>query len=199
MATKRGTEIPTIDVAMVSITAEGQEDEIILDTASQVAVEPQTEETDAIQLIVKGVLKAQKPAHTTLTGTEITLTDNVFIPEVVQILQGGTIYYWNDGDRGSKVTEPTQYGIAGYEPQKVGSTDTGKPFTLALYSAQYDAAGKIVQYEKVTYPHCKGQVVTLESEDDVFRSPEYTITSAAATGEAMYTIDYVDKLPTVAE
>lgn len=86
---QRTTEIPTIDVNLVSIEHEGTE--IGLTTASQISVTVQTETTDAVQLIVKGVLKAQKSKETTVTGNQITLKDNVFSPELVEILQGGTI------------------------------------------------------------------------------------------------------------
>lgn len=197
MAIKRGTEIPTIDVVLVTIKPEGGEDEIAFDTASQIEVEPQIEEADPIQLIIKGVLKAQKPATSTLTGNQITLTDNVFTPELVQVLQGGTIYYWTSDAKTEKGTTPTEYGIAGYAPPTVGSTDKGKPFTLNAYTAQYDASGQIVQYEKISYPNCTGTPVGLNSEDDAFRAPEYTINSAAKEGESPYTIDYMDELPTV--
>lgn len=197
MAIKRGTEIPTIDVVLVTIKAEGGGDEIAFDTASQIEVEPQIEESDPVQLIIKGVLKAQKPAMSTLTGNQITLTDNVFTPELVQVLQGGTIYYWTSDAKTEKDTTPTEYGIAGYAPPTVGSTDKGKPFTLNAYTAQYDASGQIVQYEKISYPNCTGTPVGLNSEDDVFRAPEYTINSAAKEGESPYTIDYMDELPAV--
>ena len=83
------TEIPTIDVNLVSIHYKDKE--IGLTTASQISVTVQTETTDAVQLIVKGVLKAQKSKETTVTGNQITLKDNVFSPELVEILQGGTI------------------------------------------------------------------------------------------------------------
>lgn len=86
---KSTTEIPTIDVNLVSLEYGGTE--IGLTTASQISVAIQTETTDAVQLIVKGVLKAQKSKETTVTGNQITLKDNVFSPELVEILQGGTI------------------------------------------------------------------------------------------------------------
>lgn len=86
---KQTTEIPTIDVNLVSIEYNGEE--IGLTTASQISVTVQTETTDAVQLIVKGVLKAQKGKETTVTGNQITLKDNVFSPELVEILQGGTV------------------------------------------------------------------------------------------------------------
>lgn len=196
MGTKRATEIPTIDVSLVSIQAKGSQDEYILDTASVIEVEPQIEETDAIKLIVKGVLKSQKPKTSTLTGNQITLTDNVFTPEVVKILQGGTIHYWANEGHTSETDEPTQYGISGYTPPVAGSSEKGQTFTLNAYSAQYNAAGEIVQYEKIMYPNCKGVPVAFGSEDDTFRSPEYTIDSAPNKGEAPYDIDYVATLPT---
>lgn len=88
MSVKKGTEIPTIDVNLVSIQTYGvSDDEIILDTANKIAVTVATETTDKIALIVKGRLIAQKPATTTVTGNTIVLTDNVFNPEVVKILQ----------------------------------------------------------------------------------------------------------------
>lgn len=92
MSTKKVTEIPTIDVVMVVVEPE-EGDSYVLDTASKIAVEPQTETQDAIKLIVKGKLKAQKLEQVTITGNQITLTDNVFTPELVKILQGGTIIY----------------------------------------------------------------------------------------------------------
>lgn len=199
MGVKKATEIPTIDVAMVSIQAKGENDEYILDTASVIEVEPQIEESDAIKLIVKGVLKAQKPSSSTLTGNQITLTDNVFTPEIVKIMQGGTIHYWTSDAHTEESDTPTEYGISGYTPPAVGSSDKGKTFTLNAYSAQYNAAGEIVQYEKIMYPNCKGTPVAFGSEDDVFRSPEYTINSAPDKNEAPYDIDYVKELPKQSE
>lgn len=196
MATKAITEIPTIDVCLVVITPESG-DAYALDTASQIAVEPQIEEEDAIKLVVKGKLKAQKPSVSTLTGNQITLTDNVFSPEIVKILQGGTIYYWTSAEKTQKGTEVTAFGVAGYTPPTAGSGTKGEVFTLDAYSAQYDASGQIVQYEKISYPNCQGVPVAFGSEDGAFRAPEYTINSAPKATEAPYSIEYTDKLPTV--
>ena len=85
--------------------------------------------------------------------------------------------------------------IVGYTPPVAGSADKGEVFKLNAYSAQYDASGQIVQYEKITYPNCQGVPVAFGSEDGVFRAPEYTINSAPKTGEAPYEINYVAALP----
>jgi hypothetical protein len=189
MSLKRGTEIPTIDVALVTVkqTVNSVTTEIAIDTSNKVAVSPQIETTNATKLIIKGALKAQKQETQTLTGHQITLTDNVFTPELVKILQGGTIKY--------DAVETTK--IIGYTPPVAGETIVTDPFELCCYSAQYNAAGTIVQYEKITYPNCKGVPVAFGSEDGVFRSTDYTINSAPNNGQAPYDIDYVAALPTI--
>lgn len=183
---KSRNEIPTIDVNLVTIKA--NDDEFGFDTSNSVAVEVQTEDTDAVKLVVKGKLRAQKPAVKTVTGNKITLKDNVFNPELVLVLQGGEVKY--DASDKNKVV--------GYKPPVTGSADKGSTFTLNLYSAQYNAAGQIVNYEKISYPNCKGDPVAFGAEDGTFRAPEYTINSAPKTGEAPYEITYVDSLPELA-
>ena len=183
---KSKAEIATIDCCLVTI--ETTDGEFGFDTANKIEVEPQIEEEDAVKLVVKGILRAQKPKISTITGNQITLTDNVFNPELVLVLQGGTIQY--------DTVETTK--IVGYTPPVAGSSDKGKVFTLNAYSAQYDASGQIVQYEKISYPNCQGVPVAFGSEDGAFRVPEYTINSAPKTGEAPYVITYVEALPTLA-
>ena len=188
-------QIPTIDVNLVTIeTAEG---EFGFDTANQVEVEVQTEDEDAVRLVVKGILRAQKQATTTITGHQLTLHDNVFIPELVKVLQGGTVYYYTDGTHTATTTDVTDYGFAKYTPPLAGSADKGEIFKLNCYSAIYNAAGVITGYEKTTYPNCKGVPVAFNSEDGAFRAPEYTINSAPDTGEAPYEISTVPSLPTL--
>lgn len=191
--------IPTIDVSLVTISYDndGTTVEIGFDTANQIEVEAQTEEQDAVKLIVKGKLKAQKPASVTITGHKITLHDNVFIPELVKLLQGGTIKYWQDANHTESGTTETDYGVAGYTPPVTGSDDKGKVVTLNAYSAIYNAAGVITGYEKTMYPNCTGVPIAFNSEDDTFRAPEYTINSAPNTGQPPYDISYVKALPTL--
>ena len=182
---KSRNEIPTIDVNLVTIKV--NDDEFGFDTSNSVAVEVQTEDTDAVKLVVKGKLRAQKPAVKTVTGNKITLKDNVFNPELVLVLQGGEVKY-DTSDKNK---------VIGYKPPVAGSADNGSTFTLNLYSAQYNAAGQIVNYEMISYPNCKGDPVAFGAEDGTFRAPEYTINSAPKTGEAPYEITYVDSLPTL--
>lgn len=188
---KHGNEIPTIDVALVTVAPNEGDTEIGFTTSNKVQVTPQTETQDANKLVVKGVLIAQKPAQVTITGNTIVLTDNVLNPELLVILQGGTITYKTPGDASS--------GVSKYDPPVAGSQPHNKPFKLNLYSAVYDAAGIITGYEKVTYPNCQGTPWSPSSEDGTWRVAEYTINSAPKKGESPYNIEYVDALPDVGE
>lgn len=310
MSLKKGTEIPTIDVVLVTIiTDEEVPQQYALDTASKIGVEPQIEKQEAVKLIVKSVLKAQKKEKSVITGHKLTLTDNVFIPEIVKILQGGTIQTQevpvdgtgtqqvetatvagtistagnatvvvssnlfdadetlsvvvslndtaaqvaakiraalalnavvaaaftiggtgvyivltakeaaaNDATLNISVDNGTCAGITtattsanttagiapdmedeviGYTPPVAGQVNELTPFTLAAYSAQYNEAGQIVRYERITYPNCTGEPVALNTEDGVFRVGEYMIDSAPEKGQAPYAIAYVSELPAV--
>ena len=194
---KSKNEIPTIDCELITIEtvvtpAAGANPAVTREfgftTANKLGVEPQIETTDAVKLMIKGKLKAQKKEESTITGHQLTLTDNVFNPELVKILQGGTITYDN-----------TTGNLTGYTPPVVGSDDKGEVFTLNAYSAQYNAAGQIVNYEKIAYPNCTGVPIAFGAEDGVFRAPEYTINSAPDNGQAPYAITYVDALPTLTD
>lgn len=188
MALMKGHEIATIDVALVTLISSATGGaEIGLNTGTQVSVETELETTDGIKLIVKGVLIAQKREKNTITGTTITLTDNVFNPELVKMLQGGEITYDAQGK------------FKSYTPPVAGSEYTPESFTLNLYTAHYDASGLVQGYERVTYPNCTGNPVAFAAEDDTFAAPEYTINSAPSTGAAPYTIEYVTELPPVAD
>lgn len=199
--TRARNEIPTIDVNLVTIAIKTMVEgslvvtEFGFDTANQIEVEPQTEDQDSVKLIIKGKLKAQKPPTSVITGHQITLHDNVFNPELVKALQGGTILYWQEEGKTTMGETVTDFGVAKYTPPVVGSDDEGSVFDLNAYSAIYNAAGIITGYERITYPNCKGVPVAFNTEDNTFRTSEYTINSAPNTGEAPYVIEYLKALP----
>lgn len=188
MGQKKGTEFATIDVNMVTVqTYDVGADEIIFDTANQIQTTISTETTDAVKLIVKGRLIAQKPEEQTITGNQIVLTDNVMNFDLIKILQGGTIKY--------DPLDPNK--VIGYSMPVVGSKDKGKRFILRTYSAIYNEAGIITGYEKTTYPNCQGVPTAFNIEDGTFRAPQYTINSMPAEGESPVDIDIVSELPEV--
>lgn len=181
---KKTSERPTIDVALVVIRVgdDSTGTEYAVNTSNEVAVEPQTETTDAIRLVKLGRLLAQKPSTSTITGHQITLTDTVFTPELAKVVQGGQL----SGTGDSLV----------YTPPVAGSDEKGEIFEMDLYSAQYDASGQIVRYEKTTFPNCQGTPFGITRADDTFSTQEYTINSAPQNGQPTYKISYVTELPT---
>lgn len=185
MALVRGNEIPTIDVALVTVKTKDAATEIGLKTASKIAVEPQVTTQEPSQLIVKGVLLAQKGEQRTLTGNQITLTDNVLNPQLLKIWQGGTLVM--DTVDTSKVVS--------YTPPANG--EKGEVFELSAYSAIYNTAAVITGYEKITYPNCQGSPFAPSSEDGVFRAAELIANSAPEKGQAPYKIEYVKTLPAI--
>lgn len=195
---KARNEIPTIDTSLITIETRNG-DEFGFDTSNKLGVEVQTEDTDAVKLVVKGRLRAQKPAESTITGHQLTLTDNVFNPQLVKILQGGIVLYWQDEEHTEMGEEETDFGVAKYTPPVAGSDEKGEVFTVNVYSAIYTPAGTIKGYEKTSYPNCQGVPVAFGSEDGSFRAPEYTINSAPDEGEAPYTMTWVDELPTLVD
>lgn len=186
MAAKKGHEIATADVTLVTITtSEETPRELGLKTASQIQITTEFEEQDDVNHIVKGELIAKKRGKKTVTGTTVTLSDNVFNPELLQIIQGGEITYDSDGN------------FKKYISPVIGDEYNPVPFTLNAYSAQYDTTGLAVSYIKYVYTNCTGSPISFSAQDDTFATPEYTIKSAPAEGESSLNIERikVDELP----
>lgn len=170
----KGNEIPTIDVALV-VVKDSDGNRFGLDTSNNVQVEAATETRDAVKLIIKGRLISQKPEEVTITGNTITLTDNVFNAQLVQILQGGTIAF-------SKKYSSTSASIAAgkhhivvdgdYIVFNVGSAVTG--------SVEYNDASGVL--EIVTSSGRQRKSYTVEASEPA-GSTEISVTSAADTSK----------------
>ena len=72
---KKGTEMAMIDCCMIVATTLEDTPRCIASTAgTKVGVEAQIETTEAVKLMIKGTLKAQKGEKKVITGHTITLT-----------------------------------------------------------------------------------------------------------------------------
>lgn len=184
---RKPDEVATIDASLIVLTPEdGSEDAIGITTNTEVATEVQTETTDANKLLIKGVLKAQKKEKQTLTGIQITLTDNMTVLDLAKAVQGGTILR----DEAGKIVK--------YVPPVVGEEETAQTkYTVDVYSAVMDSSGEIVKYEKITYKHCTGQPFAYNAKDDEWRSAQYVLLSLPKQGEPPYAVEYVEELPEV--
>jgi hypothetical protein len=184
---KKVTENATIDVSMVVVETYDTTPKVYgWKTATKAEVNADIEEQEAIKLIVKRRLIAQKPAEKTLTGNTITLTDALLIMEMLPLCNGGELVY--DSEDTTK--------IVGYRPPVVGEEIVKSKFRLSLYSAIMEGSS-VTGYMKVTYPGCEGNPIGLNAEDDVFNVSELEIVSAPGSGERAYEMDIVDELPTI--
>lgn len=184
MANKKVTKMALIDVELVEIVAHNlAQDTYRWKTASNLDAELNITEGEATELIVNGTLIAQKRAKDVVTGSTLTVTDNVFSPEVVEFIQGGTANYDNTGK------------FVSYQAPVAGEEVKLDKFDFNIYTAQRDVAGDIVSYIKVGFPNCSGKPVNIKLENGTFFSPSYTITSSPSTGEAPYEITAVEELP----
>lgn len=181
---KAKNEIALIDVALVTVSTDTTT-EMAFTTSNQVTVEPAIETTEDNNLIIKDVLIAKKRGASTMTGVTITLTDNVLNPELVQLLQGGTVEYDTE--------DPTKF--MSYTPPAAGSGEKGALFTMKLYSTHYDTAGIPLGYLCTSFPNCQGSPLSTGATDGTWNAPSYTITSAPNEGQAPYIQTYVDALP----
>lgn len=183
---RKPDEVATIDASLIVLTPEGGVgDAIGITTNTEVATEIQTETTDANKLLIKGELKAQKKEKKTITGVQLTLTDNMTVLDLAKAVQGGEIVRDEFGK------------IIRYAPPVVGKEEKQTEYTVDVYSACMDSSGAVVKYEKTTYKHCTGQPFAYNAKDDEWRSAQYVLLSLPKKGEPPYAIEYIDELPEV--
>lgn len=186
MANKKVTKMALIDVEMVELVANNvEQDTYRWKTASNLDAELQISEGEAVELICNGQLIAQKRAKDVVTGSTLTVSDNVFAPEIVKFIQGGEFEVDEHGN------------FVSYTAPVAGEEVKLDKFDFNIYTAQRDVAGDIVSYIKVGFPNCSGKPVNIKLENGAFFAPEYTIISAPSTGDAPYTITAVEELPTL--
>ena len=163
---EKGNEVATIDVALVTVT-DANGNVYGLDTSNKVEVNPVTETNDAIKLIVKGRLIAQKRQKVIVTGNTIVLTDNVFNAQLVQILQGGTITF------STKYSAASASIDAGAHHIKVG--DDYLAFNVA------EGITAAVEYNDVS-----GVLELVTSNKRIRKS--YTVSASAPSGSTAITV-----------
>lgn len=152
------------------------------DTAEDVDLKPKVE---------KGIDKVKRNKNTVIgrvrtddlvSGFEIALKQSTMIPQVLQIIDGGTL-------TGTGMT--TQYTAPA-----VGVATVKKQFTLELYTASLDTSGNVLHYVKFAFPNCTGNPVDYAFKDGEFFVPELNIDSNPASGASPYTWNYIAALPT---
>ncbi|MCM0648632.1 hypothetical protein NBE98_09625 [Clostridium swellfunianum] len=177
---------PIVNIKKVEITTEETIPKTYTwETASECEQSPDISEGEEAILRVKNTVYATDRTEDIVIGTTLTFKDNLFHPEVIEVIDGGTLVY--DAVETTKATK--------YEPPVIGSPVIKKKFTLNIYTEEKDADGEVTGYVKFSYPHCKGKPFKASVKDGEFFAPEYTCVSRPKKGEKPYAIDFLTQLP----
>lgn len=170
--------LPTKDIALVTL------DSIKIDTADEYEAEPEIVEGEKVELVVNGELKASDEAPTIIKGYNLKFKDNAIRPKLMKALQGGEHTPGDSSENGQKYVGPN-----------VGAL---KPVTInevCVYTKVYAENGFTGEYIKTSYTNCVGDLVNFAFKANEFFASEFTVRSRPAGGEATYTMQVVDKLP----
>ena len=150
-------------------------------TADEIACEPVIEEGETKSLTIKNKLVASKQTPDMVLGHDITCKDNVFTPNLLADIQGGTV---SEGGTFKKYTAPN-----------VGAMPNTKSFDFIVYVEVVGDDGATGEYLKYTFPNCKGSFISPNFKDGEYYANEYTIKSRPALNTSLYTVDLVNELP----
>lgn len=158
----------------------------LTDVATEAEVTAFISEGKEEELRVKNVIKAQNKTEYIVKGYDIKLVASTMIPEILALIDGGTLRYTG--------TAPDQV-LVGYDAPIVGVPVTRKPFTLKIYTEEKDTDGDTLSYVVFKYMHCKGKPANYTNQDGQFFVPELTANSRPKSGESPVSIDFMDTLP----
>lgn len=164
------------------ITEETSAKTYSFDTADEANYSPDISEGSENLLRVKNRIVATNKTEDIQYGSSITLKDTSFQPQVLEVVDGGTL-------------KKTAEEITGYASPVVGEIVSRKLFTLNIYTSERGTDGEVIKYAKFSFPSCKGKPAKFAFKDGEFMTPEYTVVSRPAKGAAPFEIDYVDSLP----
>lgn len=151
----------------------------LTDVASNAEVTAYLSEGAEKILRVKNTIKAQNKTEDIVLGYDINLAFATFIPEVLEIVDGGE---WDSA--GNKYTAPP-----------VGSPVSRLPFATNIYTEEKDGDGSTMSYVKFGYKNCTGRPVNYSLQDGEFYAPEFRIRSRSKLGQSPVEIEMLDKLP----
>ena len=154
-------------------------------TASEGSYSAVVNEGQETILRVKNELLATNRFEDIQYGSDINLTQVTFVPEILAIVDGGTVTR-ESGETG-KITK--------YQGPIAGAPVNRKLFKLKLYVEQKDVSGETQQYVCFTFESCKGKPAAFTFKDGEFITPQYTIVSRIPTGSSPYTMEYMKTLP----
>ena len=184
MTTETLTEKPIVNIVKVEIVTEEQTPKTyVFNTASEATYSAVVSEGTENILRIKNEIKAIDRTEDIQYGSDLTLKQPIFVPEVLCIVDGGTL-------------TKTEDVVTGYKPPVQGSVVNRTLFTLNIYTEEKDADTTTVGYQKFSFKGCKGKPASFNFKDGEFMAPEYTIMSRVKKGTAPYELTFLDALPT---
>jgi hypothetical protein len=169
--------MPIANIALAEIINEDTGESYYFDTAEKADVKPDLSKGKEDVLRVKNRIIAMNRTEDICIGYNIKLTDNIFPPELMCLVDGGIMT------------------SSGYEGPEIGVAVNKMPFTLNLYSEEKDYDSSTIQYVQFSFRHNKGTPVEFKFEDGKFYVPEFESTSRPKKGEKPIYISYVSSLP----
>lgn len=186
MGLQKGKPLVNIKRAEV-VTEEDVPRTFSFETADEVQVEPFVSEGKEDILRAKNQIIATNRTEDIVVGYNLTLTQNTLIPELLEIIDGGTLTMDTE--------DPTK--VVGYKAPAAGTVVERIPFTINLYSEEKDIDGETINYAKFSFKHNKGTPIKYSLKDGEFFIPEFVVKSRPKTGENPLTVDFIDTLPTL--
>ena len=121
-----------------------------------------------------------------LYGYNLTFKDNTFDPEIMALVEGGTVKK-ESGETGA---------ITGYDSPMLSSGATNmKPFRMTLYVPNY-VGDSIINYVKIVLNNCTGTAPSMNLGKEFF-APEFNVKAREATKASLpiKSMEYVTELP----
>lgn len=184
MPNEKTTEKPIVNIVRTElVTEEITSKTFRFNTATEATYSAVISEGSETVLRVKDEIKSINRTEDIQYGSDINMSEAVMTPEVMAIIDGGTLTKDEDGN------------ITKYIPPVVGSPVKRIPFTLKIYTEEKDTAGDTVGYQCFSFKGCKGKPVSYTFKDGEYLVPQYTAKSRVKKGTAPYELDFMEELP----
>lgn len=154
----------------------------VFNTSSEASIKPFMSEGAEKIHRVKNTILGSLRYEDILLGYEIKLVNNTFSPELLALIDGGTVYMDLDDN------------FSRYKAPVVGTVTERKNLTISLYTEELDCDGETLEYMKFTFKHAKGTPVEYSLKDGEFFVPEMTLRSRAKTGESSVEVSVLSEL-----
>lgn len=170
------------NIALASIVTEEQTPKsYYFATATSASVEPRLSEGAENILRVKNTILATNKTEDLVIGYTVTLSDNVLVPEILALVDGGSLVY-DDVD---------QDKLIGYKAPAKGQVVSRTPFTLKLYAEDKGGDGETREVVEFVYKNCKGKPVNWSLTDGEFFVPEFVSDSTPNIGQGAVEINFL--------